>query len=199
MSMLLELVTVSDETIRRLLDDPPLVWRVIAPDHPEPYSEARGATPSRGFLGRLLRRSPAMQSDWPELKLSAPEGARANLEKAWHGIHFMLTGTAGEGDPPLNLVLGGTPVGDIDVGYGPARVLTAAETAATDQALSLLSDAELRARLDPARIVEEEIYPSLGGEFAEGWEEYLMEYLQVLREFLRQATDARLGILIYLG
>lgn len=40
------------------------------------------------------------------------------LDKAWHGLHFLFTGTAWEGDPPLNfLVSGGREIGDVDVGY----------------------------------------------------------------------------------
>jgi hypothetical protein len=38
------------------------------------------------------------------------------LEKSWHGLHFLLTGDAWMGDPPLNfLTMGGEEVGDIDV------------------------------------------------------------------------------------
>ena len=35
MSMVVSLSAVRDETIERLLADPPLVWQVIAPDDPE--------------------------------------------------------------------------------------------------------------------------------------------------------------------
>ena len=51
-----------------------------------------------------------------------------DIDKAWHGIHYLLTGTAWEGAAPLNfLVAGGRPVGDVDVGYGPARAFSGAE------------------------------------------------------------------------
>jgi hypothetical protein len=44
--------------------------------------------------------------------------AELDGDKAWHGIHFLLTGTAGEGTPPLDFIVrGGQEVGDIDVGY----------------------------------------------------------------------------------
>lgn len=35
MGMCLGLVALSDKNIARVLQDPPLVWRVIAPDNPE--------------------------------------------------------------------------------------------------------------------------------------------------------------------
>lgn len=42
------------------------------------------------------------------------------MDKAWHGIHYLLTGTAWEGDPPLNfLVTGGREVGTEEIGIGP--------------------------------------------------------------------------------
>ncbi len=51
--------------------------------------------------------------------------AEADLDKAWHGIHYLLTGTAWKGEPPLcYLVRGGQTIGDVEVGYGPARVST---------------------------------------------------------------------------
>lgn len=39
--------------------------------------------------------------------------ADTRLHKAWHGIHFVLTGSAWGGEPPLNfLVSGGASIGD---------------------------------------------------------------------------------------
>src|SRR5690349_11334743 len=50
---------------------------------------------------------------------------RLDLDKAWHGLHFLLTGTDWGGTPPLNfIVAGGETIGDVDVGYGPARAFT---------------------------------------------------------------------------
>ncbi|HEX8535831.1 MAG TPA: YfbM family protein, partial [Cystobacter sp.] len=48
------------------------------------------------------------------------------LEKNWQALHFLLTGTAWEGSPPLNFIAaGGQPVGDEEgFGYGPARAFT---------------------------------------------------------------------------
>ena len=45
------------------------------------------------------------------------------LEKAWHVLHYVLSGSATPGTDPLSqAVLGGREVGS-DVGYGPARIL----------------------------------------------------------------------------
>jgi hypothetical protein len=53
-----------------------------------------------------------------------------DVDKAWQGLHFLLTGSAWNGEPPLNfLVSGGREIGDVDVGYGPARGFTSTEVA----------------------------------------------------------------------
>ena len=70
----------------------------------------------------------------------------ADLDKAWHGIHYLLTGTAWEGDAPLDtLLVGGTEVPDPDEewGCGPPRRVSAADTARFAQALAATPDDEL--------------------------------------------------------
>jgi hypothetical protein len=76
-----------------------------------------------------LREEPGLVADY--LQGEEPEGfgpfADLDVDKAWHAIHFLLTGSAWEGDPPLNfIVIGGSDVGD-DLGYGPARGLSSDE------------------------------------------------------------------------
>src|SRR5579859_3147894 len=64
---------------------------------------------------------------------------RVVLDKAWHAIHFMLTGSRLGGEEPLNfLVSEGTPVGEVDVGFGPARVLTSQQVRQLAAALAPL-------------------------------------------------------------
>ena len=57
---------------------------------------------------------------------AAPEGKHGSfsLEKAWHGVHWVLTGTV-EPDGSLlgGAVLGGTEIGDDFSGYGHALSL----------------------------------------------------------------------------
>ena len=187
MSMIMGLVTLGDANIARVLKDPPLVWRVIAPDEPDMYEDVRAEHPApRGA-------SPE------EFELSNGEGVAVDLDKAWHGVHYLLTGTEVGEDPPLNFIYGGgADVGDLDVGYGPARVLTSSETRAAFAALSALSDEELEGRFDAQDMLDKRIYPT-------SWEDdpeslgYLMENVRALRGLLKQATDARVGLVLYLS
>src|SRR5207237_1681567 len=85
-----------------------------------------------------------------------------DIDKSWHGIHYLLTGTAWEGEPPLNaLVTGGEALPDPDErwGYGPPRCLRPSEVAAFERALTELTDETLSSRFDPADMMEKAIYP----------------------------------------
>lgn len=200
MGMCLGLVALSDANIQRLLQDPPLVWQAIAPEDPAAYENARAEESKPTLLSRLLRKAKPVTSV-PDLELSGAEGLTTDLDKAWHGIHYFLTGTAWEGEHPRNFLLGGgTEVGDIDVGYGAARVLTAAETREALNVVNELSYEDLKARFDPQDMLAKEIYPDI-------WDRdpkeddtfgYLDEYFQTLRGFLSQTVDEGLGLVIYL-
>src|SRR5262245_64253634 len=86
-------------------------------------------------------------------------GNELEVDKSWHGLHFLLTGSAWEGSFPLNfIVAGGQEVGD-DLGYGPARALRSEDVAKVDAALDPLTMDELRRRFDASRMSELEIYP----------------------------------------
>jgi hypothetical protein len=185
MGMVMGLVAVRDDTIRALLADPPLLWKLLAPDDPELYDAAR----TDSVLG----------SGVDELRLASGEGENLYLDKSWHGLHYLFTGTAWEGPPPLNfLVAGGEPIGDIDSGYGPSRALTAAEVAQADRALAALSDETIRSRFDPAAMMSAEIYPTIWNRPPEEDDTlgYLIQYLGQLRDFLSRVATDGMGIVI---
>jgi hypothetical protein len=202
MSMILGMVALDDTNIARLLADPPLIWRVLAPDDPEPYDEARRQGRQPGVWGRLLGRKAAPEVVPEDLQLADDDRADTDLDKAWHGIHYLLTGTAWEGAPPLNfLVQGGREVGTIDVGYGTARAFAADEVIKIDRALAGLTDEGLRGRFRPDHMMKLKIYPEI-------WDRdpadddtlsYLMESVAALRAFLRGAVDAGRGLVVYLS
>src|ERR687886_956057 len=90
----------------------------------------------------------------------ADGGERVVLNKAWHAIHFVLTGSRLGGEAPLNFLLSeGTPVGEVDVGYGPARVLTSQQVRAIANALAPIEPDEVARRVDRQRFDTERIYP----------------------------------------
>ncbi len=90
----------------------------------------------------------------------ADVGEILDLEKAWHGVHFLLCGDPESGPSSLgSAVLGGSAVGP-DRGYGPARLLSSGEVRAVAKALALLAPSEIMRRYDPAALRRAKIYPS---------------------------------------
>jgi hypothetical protein len=115
------------------------------------------------------------------------------VEKSWHGIHYLLNGEAWTGEPPLDfIVAGGHEVGDIDVGYGPARVFSSDELAAIIRALGPITDDMLRARFKPVPADQEHIYPFYGGLEVENVEALIDAY-HGLRGFLELGAGKGLG------
>ena len=128
-------------------------------------------------------------------------GDQLDLDKTWHALHFLLTGEPWGGAPPLNFLVSGTEVGDIDVGYGPARSFTAEETREIAAALAPITEATLRARFDPAAMMAAEIYPAI-------WDRdpaqddtlgYVLERFGPLKQFVTSAAEHGEGLLVYLS
>jgi Domain of unknown function (DUF1877) len=114
-----------------------------------------------------------------------------DIDKAWHGIHFVLTGSQYGGEEPLvNVVMGGVPIGEEDVGMGPARGLTIAEVIAVADALQSIDEAEFRKRFDLEALAANDIYPQVWT--GEDDLEYLASHFSTLREtFLKAAREGK--------
>jgi hypothetical protein len=133
-----------------------------------------------------------------------PASQELDLDKAWHGLHFMLTGSDWEGPEPFAYLLaGGEFIGneeDHDLGYGPARGLTSAEVGRFAAALDGLLEAEFKARYDSAAMDELEIYP-LDWSKEEKPEEivqWLATEFKELKQFVHEAAAAKQALLIYM-
>jgi hypothetical protein len=121
------------------------------------------------------------------------------LDKSWHGLQFLLTGQPVSGDPPLNfLTEGGTDVGDVDVGYGPARMLNSIEVAALHPALEAFSQSDLEARFDPAAMKAADIYPMIWEDPPDDLKREYSGYLELLKDHVRRAASSNQTLLITL-
>lgn len=122
-----------------------------------------------------------------------------DVDKAWHGIHYMLTGVADGGAEPLSLaVLGGEEIGD-DIGYGPARFLVPEQVAAVASALTELGDEAFRERFAPQAMARAKIYPDIiwvrDGDDAL---DYVMENYQQMVTFYVDAAARGDGAFLWL-
>jgi hypothetical protein len=101
----------------------------------------------------------------PDDPADLPEDRFLDFDKSWAAIQFLLNGDVmgDQGEPPLSdAVLGGTWLGDVDVGYGPARYLLPQEVRAVATALDAIPEGEFRKRYDGAAMDEAGCTPEYG-------------------------------------
>jgi len=113
-----------------------------------------------------------------------------DVDKAWHGLHYLLTGQADGGRPPQSwVILGGQEFGS-DVGFGPARFLTPDQVRTVAELLSKTDAERLASRFDPADMARKNIYPEVIWE-RDGHDalEYVLENYTHLQTFYQDASD----------
>jgi len=118
-----------------------------------------------------------------------------DLDKAWHGIHYLLAGTAWTpGKGAGQVILGGTPLGG-DQGYGPARFFSVGEVRLLAGLLEAETPAKLTARFDAKAMDREKIYPDVWVREGKEALDYLLEYYVQLVAFYRAAAKADRAVL----
>jgi hypothetical protein len=121
-----------------------------------------------------------------KLLLRKGSEVRLEMDKEWHGIHFLLNGDRWSTNGPYGqVVLGGREIGP-DMGYGPARLLSAEEVAQIASRLSTLSPNVPRQRYDPAAMTRLGVYPEI-------WERDGQDALEWLLTGYRQLVDFYVG------
>lgn len=151
-------------------------------------SEADFAGPDGGELlvKRMTERAAKVLGETPQADQNA--GQTISLEKAWHGLHYLLCGAAEPVPGPLGqCVFGGTEIGD-DMGYGPARYFTMKETSHIAEVLQAPDlESAVRGRFDANAMEQSGIYP--GGIWDEG-PDWLIAAFRELRDFYAAARTA---------
>lgn len=207
MGMILGLYAVPASVLPQVLNDPGTVAQILAPDGSEAqYIFAEDPPAKPGCLGLLFpflsrSRATAVNEPIPVLDLD-PETVRSmDLDKSWHGIHFLLNGTSGQGTPPLDfLMVGGTEVGMDEWGYSPPRAFQPDEVQAITRALEPLTEDELRARFDLWQMTKLGIYPDIWDRKLEQDDMlgYCMEYFRELRQFIAETASRGEAMLVTL-
>lgn len=137
----------------------------------------------------------AMDESRPEL---------IDLDKAWEGLLYMLTGhglsTLEEAVPPLSWTLfsGQTVDEEQDLGYGPGNYCTVDQVKAVNNALQNISDGEMKNRFNAEAMKKENIYP--GGIWAErDITDYLLQYFHSLKAFYQEAAEKSQAVITFIG
>jgi Domain of unknown function (DUF1877) len=115
-------------------------------------------------------------------------GHSVYLDKAWHGLHYLLCGTPDPVPGPLGqAVFGGTEIGE-DQGYGPVRYFSPAQVAEVASALQSPDlERQLPARFDAEAMTQLGIYPGVWETDDHDWP---IEAFRTLRDFYSAASEA---------
>ncbi|PKP93684.1 MAG: DUF1877 domain-containing protein [Alphaproteobacteria bacterium HGW-Alphaproteobacteria-16] len=119
------------------------------------------------------------------------DGRLVDFDKAWHALHFMLTGDAGKTEHPLSVLVATDEdlIGTDENGFGGYWQFDPVRIRAFADALAAISDDELAQRYNPAAMVTEYVY--LADLFEEEGEEalsYVMQGVPALRRFADEAV-----------
>ncbi len=116
-----------------------------------------------------------------------------DIDKAWHAIHFTLTGELGgrdDNDPLSMVVLGGIPINNEDLGCGPLTYYTKEEVSISNEELKKLNEEEFRSRFSLEAMVEEGIYPVVcGQDTEEEFFNYIWENFKVVKCIFNKASE----------
>jgi hypothetical protein len=155
------LFAISDADLARITAEPPLVQHLF---DCEPGSRAASDLPRVSF----------------------------DVEDYWGALDFILTGNTDGIDGPVGFLrTWGTPLGDIDVGYGPARALPPREVREVTDALAKISPESFAQRIDMAALEAEGVYHA--DTFVE---KDLVELYTELRAFVDRAAALQSALVI---
>ena len=178
MTRITYLRTTSDADVHDLLENPHRIEGLL-------YGLTQAMAAPYAWIGCLLGKPLAANAWRPHIW-----GSAFDIDRAWHGIHFLLTGdpTSGEGHRAF-LLTGGRPIVDVDVGFGPARALLSPEVQTISRTLDTRSPGELQAGCQADRFWAHAIYPDIWDEpFARSFG-YSLLHFKGLRDYLRSAAE----------
>lgn len=193
MGIRLSAYALSDGTLQRIAARPDRLDDVLGQVVVRPPDRPAASPLIARLAGWVARRQPDLR-----------EGANLDIDKAWHGLHFLLTGTAWDGAAPLNFLLGGGTLVAEDENGGVVRRHAAREVQVIDAALRGLGPAQLRERFVPEQLVRLDIYPYLRPAQAtalpgEDDLRYCLHHFDRLKSFVARAAGAGLGLLTWRG
>lgn len=121
-----------------------------------------------------------------------------DIDKSWQEIHFLLCGEPYGGELPLsNTILGGEGIGD-DLGYGPARYLTAEEVKDVAKDLAGISMDGFKERFESQKELMKvvNLYPGVWEDDDEEYK-YLSLYFEMLKDYYLDAEKNKKAMLLY--
>jgi hypothetical protein len=134
---------------------------------------------------------------WAAKRKTEVGDTEVDLDKAWHGIHYLLTGSNdSNGTLASKVIMGGKNIGP-DRGYGPAQLLRPAEVKSIAHLLEETTPDILRARFKPKEMTRARIYPEIIWE-RDGDEalSYVLDYYKKLVAFYQRAAERGQAVIL---
>lgn len=125
-----------------------------------------------------------------------------DIDKSWDGILFLLTGqsiTSNPGHPLVKVLFSGQLIDENqDLGYGPAHYLTPSQVADLNNAISIITTADLMQKYNPGQMIASNVYPVIWDEGNDAFD-YLATYFTLLQEVFAEATKNAEAIITFLN
>jgi hypothetical protein len=118
------------------------------------------------------------------------------LEKSWHMMHYMFTGSTEPAGGPGDALMGGEELGE-DFGYGPARLLDAEATRAFGDFLNGIDFDRMKARIDSRKMTDDGVY-AVSDDDDEVRQEFA-EYFPRLRDYVAGMAHKQGGLLVWIS
>jgi len=129
------------------------------------------------------------------------ERGLTDIDKAWDGILFLLTGknVASTEHPLAKVFFSGQLIDEEqDLGYGPAHYVTPAQVVALHQQLANITIANLKAKFDPEKMIQLEVYPNIWDE-GENAYSYLQDYFIEVKNTYSKAAENGEAIITFIN
>jgi hypothetical protein len=194
MGMVLVLKKASATDLKKLHERPQRVLRFLMPDEAFPVEKPAGF-----FAGLIASLTGKAADSADDITFDQIDAEEADMDKAWQGIYFLLTGDPLQGKGPGTYLMNGRPIGDVEVGYGPAWSLTPDQVLDLSGHLDALSNETLLARFNGRRMDELNIYPEIWSRDPEDEsKEYLADGIDTLRAYCHDSARDGLGLVVYI-
>lgn len=120
-----------------------------------------------------------------------------DLDKSWHILHTLISGSPDVGDKPEAALLGGQEMGPCG-GYGPARVLSPDQVSEFAGVLKPLDIETLKRRVDPDALRKQGVTFAQSDFDLELLEFEIEDHFPALQKFVQATVKKKRGLLLIL-
>ncbi|MBP1996712.1 YfbM family protein [Paenibacillus eucommiae] len=125
-------------------------------------------------------------------------GEELDIDKAWQGIHYVLTGKIMGGDQPLGNVVPMLDDQGMDLHDFGAFYLYPEQVKAAIEAISEYSQEQFSAKFEQNNPIQEQVYPVGSDEDYQEFLDYLYQYFTAIQSFYRSIAAAGNGVIFYI-